>query len=354
MQISFNYLYKKARAKMKNKIRISLILLIIASIMMFSGCSKNETKNTVDNTEFDSLAITTALVHGNPSGVWFMLGTAISESLSKSYPGSIMHANPGQSAANLFRLNNNETAFALTHSSLAYEAINGLGQFDEIMDNMGGIAVFYPSPLQFVVKSDKGVTTFDDFIENKVPLKLSLSSKGGNSEIAFYNLISLYGLTREDLEDWGCKFYSIGLRDSGDSFSDGVIDGLFIMASVPTPTLQQMATNAELTMISISTDKIDELKEKHGYNEFDVPVGSYDFVVEDIASFTTYTMLGASLQTSEEYVYKVTKSLVENIDYLKTVHSSLANVSAESFIINLGMPMHPGAEKYYKEIGLID
>lgn len=335
------------------KVRV-LLGLIIITLILLPGCSVNEKADSSGSTIEDNLAITTSLLHGSPGGVWFMLGTAISECLDKSYPGSIMHVNPGQSAANNYRLNNNETEFSLTHSSLAYEATNGLGQYEEKLNNIAGVAVFYSSPLQFVVRTNTGVKTFDDFIENKIPLKLSLSSKSGNSEVAFYNLVAEYGLTKDDLEGWGCELYSISLSDSADAFNDGIVDGLFIMASVPTPTLIKMGTNDEVTMVSISEEKIEAMAKNHGFNKFVVPAGSYTYQTEDISSFNTYTMICASLDTSLEHVYKVTKSLVENIEYLKTIHSALEEISVESFFINMGIPMHPGAERYYLEIGLID
>lgn len=337
------------------KYRIILTAIIILALVLVTGCSTDKEEIVIDdNSGFDNSPITTSLIHGNPSGVWFMMGTAISESLGKSYPGSLMHITPGQSAANIFRTNDYETEFALFHSSLIYQGFNGLGVFEEKMDNIGGIAVFYPSVLQFTVKSDLNINTFDDFIENKVPLKITLSSKGGNSEVAFYEILNLYGLTKEDLESWGCELLSIGSRDSGDAFSDGAIEGIFIMASIPTPPIVQMSTDGEMTMISFSDDIVEKMSEMHGYNKLVVPSGSYNFVTEDVPSFTTYTMLGASLQTSEEHVYKVTKSLVENIDYIQTVHSSFENVSQDTLLLNMSIPLHPGAEKYYREIGLID
>ena len=172
--------------------------------------------------------------------------------------------------------------------------------------------------------------------------------------MAFYNLVAEYGLTKEDLEGWGCELHSISLADSADAFNEGIIEGLFIMASVPTPTLIKMGTNSDVTMVSISDEKIDAMVQNHGFSKFVVPADSYTYQTEDITSFNTSTMICASLETSEEHVYKVTKSLVENIEYLKTIHSALEGVSADSFLEDMVIPLHPGAERYYREIGIID
>ncbi|MBN1624523.1 MAG: TAXI family TRAP transporter solute-binding subunit [Clostridia bacterium] len=338
---------------MKN-FRTVLIALIIFTIL-FAGCSTDKIEVIVDEkTGFNNSPIITSLIHGNPSGVWFMMGTAISESLGKSYPGSIMHITPGQSTANIYRTNDFETEFALFHSSLVYQGYNGLGPFEEKMNNIGGIAVFYPSILQFAVRENLNIKTFDDFINNKVPIRISTSSKGGNSEVAFFDLIKLYGLTKEDLEGWGCELLSIENKDSGDAFSEGVIDGIFIMASIPNPSIQKMSTDDDMIMISFSDEVIEKMSERHGFNKEVVPKGSYNFVTEDIPSFTTYTLLGASSNTSDEKVYKVTKALVENIDYISSIHSSFENMSLDTLLLNMRIPLHPGAEKYYREIGILD
>lgn len=338
---------------MKNY-KLVLVLLLIVSIVAFAGCKAQVTENeTVDGDGYSDAPITTTIVHGNPSGVWFMLSTAIAESLGNTYSGSIMHATPGYTNANIFRMEKYETEFAMTHSNLLFEAVNGFGQFEEKLENIGAIAIFYPSVFQFAVKEKLGLTSFDQFIENKIPVEISIGATGGNSQLAFIALLSEYGLTLEDLEAWGCKLHKKGLKDSAELFSDGIIDGILVAASAPTPTIMQMGTNTEMVMLPMNSEMVDIMAEKYGYVKYNIPAGSYGFITEEVTSFTTFSMLAASLQTSEEAAYKVTKSINENLDYIQTIHSALSGLTTEKLVANMSMPLHPGAEKYYREIGAI-
>lgn len=328
------------------KFRNMLAMALVVVLVLTAGCSKS-----YDN---DDAAITTTLIGGNPSGVWFALSTAIAESLGRSYEGSVMHATPGNNYSNLFRINENETEFALTHSTLAYEASKGLGSFEEKLDNVGSIACFYPSIAHLALAKDIGVTTFDEIIENKIPIRISIGSSGGTGESGFEKLVSLYGITLEDMESWGCKLYRAGNSDSEELFADGQIDGMWKVTSVPTPTLTQAATNVDMVMITFRDDIVDSMESEFGYTKMTISKDAYNFMTEDYSAFTEYTILAASLDTSEEAAYKVTKSICENLEYICSVHSSLEGSTLESLVMNLGVPLHPGAEKYYREAGLID
>ncbi len=204
------------------------------------------------------------------------------------------------------------------------------------------------------MKEELGITSFDDFIERKVPINISIGSLKGTSTASFKQVIGEYGLTLEDLEAWGCKFYHKGISETGEMFSDGAVDGIWIIAGTPMPAIVQMGTNSEMMIVPMSHNIVDSVVEKFGYNNFTLKGNSYSFEENDIYSFSTYTMLGASLDVSDDTAYKVAKSIYENIAYINTIHSALKDLTAENLINGMSIPLHPGAEKFYKEIGLID
>ncbi len=337
-------------------IRRFLVFILTAAIIFTAGCGikDEDTAKTTGTDETEYSAITTTLVGGSPSGVWFMLSTAIAESLGKTYSGSIMHPTPGNNYANLFRINDYEVEFALTHSSLAFDAVNAKGQFEEKFENIGAIASFYPSVMQLAFKKDLGIETFLDIIDNKIPVRMSIGSDGGVAHNTLMKLLGEYDLAIEDLEEWGCRIYLAGNKDSAELFSDGVIDGMFKVASAPTPTMTQTGSNEDMVFVKFEEEVIQKLVDNCGYTPINIPAGTYKFGMEDVKSVTTFTILGASLQTSEQNAYMVTKAICENLEYISTVHSSLEGISLESLVIDMGMPLHPGAVRYYREIGLID
>lgn len=333
------------------KSKLLLTIIIILSLTIVTGCKDSNKENANESAD---APVVTSMAHGNPTGVWLMLATGVAESLGRSYPGSIMEVSPGNNYSNLFRMEEYTTEFGLTHTTIAYEGLMGNESFEKPLQNVGGIAVFYPSMSQFLVKEKFGITTFDEFINQKIPLRLSIGRENMNAQIAFSRLLAEYNLTLKDLEEWGCKLYSKGHKDCIEMVSDDVLDAVWTMAGAPTPALVQIATNTEMVLLNFSEDIINTMHEKYGYNPYTLTGGSYNFADEDIHSFSTFTMMAASLQTPEETAYKVTRSICENIEYINSIHSVLAGTTIESLLEGMPIPLHPGAERYYKEIGILD
>jgi len=329
--------------------KIVLIFLIIAALVFaFVGCSPED-----ENIESENSPVETTLLEGNGSGLWYMLSNGIAESLNKNYEGSIINITPGNSNTNILRLNKYESEFALIHNNLAYVAYKGEGSYEEPQDNIRAVATFYPSYAQFFLLKSTGIESIEDFIEEKPPLRFSIGSPGGTFETGFIQLMDSYGYTVEDLESWGCKIERKSQSDASKMFSDGALDGFFVVASAPNPIAVENSTNKDIVLLKMNPNMISEISEKYGYSESVIPKETYSFLNEDIVTFATYSFLAASDKTSEDTVYKVLKSMNDNLDYIKAIHASLRDLNPEYMIENQTIPMHPGAEKYYKEINLI-
>lgn len=331
----------------KNKI---LIVMLILAIIFATGCS-NKGEGPVPD---DESPVVTSLIHGNPTGVWLMLSTGIAESVNKFYPGSIVEVTPGNNFSNLLRMEEHTSEFGLTHTTIAFEGIHGSGAFDKPLENVGGIVVFYPSMGQLIVSAKKGITSFDEFIENKIPLRISIGAIDQVAEVTFKRILAGYGLTLQDLEDWGCKIYTKNHLEAVELVTGDVVDAVWTVAGPPTPALMEMATNRDMIMLGFSDEIIGKMVDDFGYGESILPAGTYDFQPEAINTFSTFTMMAVSLDTPEDVVYKVTKSIVENIEYLKAVHSALKDLTVESMLTGMPFELHPGAERYFREAGLID
>jgi len=339
---------------------IRFLLIISLALPTLTGCQASETpapaSSPVTATELssDEAPMEATLIQGNPSGLWYMLTTAISESLSDTYPGSILNITPGSSGPNILRLDASEADFAMLHSNLTYEAIYGLGGYEETHEHIRGIASFYPSYVQFVLKEKFNITSFAQFIEEKPSVRISIGSQGSSTADAFLRVLGAYDLTVEDLESWGCTIEYKGQADMSKMFSDGVLDGFFIIAAAQNPIIIENIVNTPMNFVVIEEPIIKELAEEYGYALGTITQDNYDFLSQDLLTLTTYSMLGASDQTPVDKAYKMAKTLHENLDYLTSIHVSLADLNPEILIDTHGIPLHPGAEMYYREIGLID
>jgi TRAP transporter TAXI family solute receptor len=123
---------------------------------------------------------------------------------------------------------------------------------------------------------------------------------------------------------------------------------------MPTSSVINIATKRDIVLISMSAEKIKELVEAIPYyGATTIPGGLYKGVDEDVPALATPALWICEAKLSPTLVYKMTKALWENTDVLAKVHSQGKNVTIETALDGIGVPLHPGAELYYKEIGLI-
>jgi TRAP transporter TAXI family solute receptor len=330
------------------------VLCIVLSLLIafIAGCSGIEVIQ--EEAKFDDSPITVSMYQGTSEGLWYVMATGFTECINTSYPGSVVQIMPGGSSANAIRLHANEADFGMTHSSTVFEAYNGIGQFTEKSENIRAIASIYPSVAQFVVRDNVDFSSFDEFMENKTAVKINIGQIGSGSYYMFQRMVEFYGYTIEDLEGWGCSVSYGGFGDIVDMFSSGAIDACYVTTSAPNTELNQISTNNDIKLISFNTEALDYMCENYGYGRNFIYDGSYEFSSGDVDTCATYTMLGASAQLDDAIAYKMTKALAENIEYLKTVHGSIKNITTDTLVQGITIPLHPGAEKYYREAGIID
>lgn len=327
------------------------LVLTLALVFFLGGCGNNDIDSSSEIEE-DILNIT--MLGGSPTGVWYMVTTGISECVNKTYPGSIVQITPGGAAANLPRIGNNEMETGMTHNILALAAKNGKDPFNEKFENITSVASFYSSAFQFVVDENLGITTFDEIINNKMKIKISIDKPGSSAQVLFLRMIEEYGITLEEMESWGCEIYFKSFADSSGMFSDGLIDGFGINTLAPAPPIVESAVGKDMVLLDMNMQKMEILSQKYGYSIYRIPADTYDFLDREVPTIAATSILIASKDVSEDKIYKLTKSIVENIEYMQDVHSALAVLTSKSLTENLGVDMHPGAYRYYKEIGIVD
>ncbi|MBN2558195.1 MAG: TAXI family TRAP transporter solute-binding subunit [Clostridia bacterium] len=334
------------------KIKIMVCVLACMSLLLATGCGDSEKAPAIGAE--DNSPVTVSMLQGSSQGLWYIIGTGIAEALNRSFEGSVVQLMPGTSTANAIRLGKNEVEFGITHTNTSFEAYNGTGQFLEKHEALRGIAVMYPSMAQFIVTDDINLKTFDEFIENKVKLNISIGAPGSGSYFQFERILEGYGLTIVDVEAWGCSVDTKGFGDIVEMFQSGALNACLVTTSAPSNEIVQIGTNNKVHMVSFNEDILAAMCDKYGYTMIDISKDAYNFMQEDLTTCATYTMLGASSSVDDATAYKMAKSLAENIDYLQTVHSAIKAISTESLLEGMRIPFHPGAEKYYKEAGLMD
>ncbi|MEA4892350.1 MAG: TAXI family TRAP transporter solute-binding subunit [Peptococcaceae bacterium] len=346
--------------KKRNKL-ISLICICVSLLMMvLSACGQNTANQTPapqgqpDNgaaAAADPLKVTFA--GSSPGGVWYMVMGGVTESINKSYPGSSVTVIPGDGVSNIVRVAGNQAEIGLSHSAIAASAISGDDPFDKTIDNIATAASLYPSQLQFVVTAKSGVQSIQQIMDEKMKIRISVDGPGSTGELAFRRMINEYGFTYDDIISWGGQVVYKNMGDSSDMLSDGLLDGMSTMTLYPASPITEAAINNDMVMLPVDPKICEALAQKYGYGTDGVPEGTYDFQTGEISTISSYTVICVPKNAPDETVYAIAKSIHENLDYLKSVHVAMNTLTPEKLVENLGAPLHPGAEKYYKEVGVL-
>lgn len=162
-------------------------------------------------------------------------------------------------------------------------------------------------------------------------------------------MLEAYGMTYDDLG----KVNFVGFSDAVDLVKDGHADAIAYMSTFPYAALQDLAESKGVKLISIDEEHLNIIANQNpAYEKITIPGGIYKGTDSDTIAISSKTILFTNAEMSEEIVYQMTKAMYDNYEKLCTVNKSMENMVPE-YGYNTGIQLHPGAEKYYKEIGVL-
>lgn len=330
---------------MKRKLSLLLVLLLVFS-MVLAGCSQNDGQATSGN---DSGAKTektfVTIATGGSSGPYFAIGGAISNLLNEKVEvvnSSVQSTGASSVNATLLGTKKAEIAFAM--NDVINYAYTGTEVFKEKgkVENLRGIASLYPNFVQLITLKDKGINEVSELKGKKV----GVGAPGSGTEVNARQILSVHEITYDDIDE---DFLSYA--ESIEQLKNGAIDAAFLTSGLPNATIMDLATTHDVKIIPIRKEAIDKLAEEFPfYSSEMIPTGTYDND-EDVETAAVKTLLVTREDLSEELVYNITKTIFENLDTLAQTHSAAKKISIDTARDGMPIPLHPGAEKYFKEQG---
>lgn len=291
----------------------------------------------------------------NLGGTWNVGLAGIGKLVNDRYPGSTFNILQGSSSSNPLRLEANTGDITVTQSLNTYSALTGTAPYKKKMDNLTSIANLQDLSRFHVICSKKiPVDSLDELLEKKIPIKLDRGKPGQMQHEIGKRVLAEYGLTYDDIEKWGGHVSGVSNNDLVSLMQDGTIDMVFKVGPGEQSQLQEMVLNADVKWLSISEKVLNAVAEKSGLGVGVVPAGFFGGAVgKDIPCLTDTSVIIMRKGVSEEDAYKVTRSLVEGYQELAIIQPAWNTMDPKTMPDNMILPLHPGAEKYYREVGLI-
>ena len=316
---------------MKKFFKVSTLLLVTA--MMLASCSKNAKKDYI-------------LATGGTGGTYYPFGGAIANIWNTKIENMNVTAQAtGASAENLRLINKGEAEYAIVQNDVMDYAYNGKDLFaGEKLENIMTIGTLYPEVVQIAVSKDSGIKSVADFKGKRI----SVGDAGSGVEFNAKQILEGYGLTFDDI-----KKSNLSFKESAEGIQNGTLDGCFVTAGVPNAALQELAFSAGLVLVPVDSVAAEKICKKYNYYTVtSIPGGTYKGTDSDTAALAIKATLAVNAKLDEEIVYQMTKALFENLDSLAAAHAKGKEVSAKAAVTGVSVPFHPGAKKYFTEIGL--
>lgn len=286
---------------------------------------------------------------GGTGGTYYPLGGILAQALSQAVPEVVATSQAGNaSVANCNLIRDKQVESAFVQSNVAYNAYNGLEQFkDKPAKNLRFIASLYPETIQIVARADSKIKSLKD-IKGK---RLVPGDRGSGTEVDTLNILGAYGYTYKDFSsvDW------LSFSGGAQRLQDKQADVTFTTAGWPTAAITELAISTNIVLVPIDEAKITEITKKYPfYSRIVIPKATYKGQEKDVPTITTMAQWVVGAEVPDEVVYKLTKALWENgAKKMAEAHSQGKNVQPKTALAGMGIPLHPGAEKFYKEAGLI-
>jgi len=286
------------------------------------------------------------MMTGPMGGSWYPLGGAIMNAVQKEIPGATVSVTLGGGMANVEALELGKCDIGFSNSSSAVDALYGRPPFKKKMENMRQLANLYPQYFQMVVTEASGIKSVAD-LKGK---NIAPGPKGHTGELLAQQVLEVYGLSYKDM----AKIHHVQYSDSVALMKDGHAHAFILGTTIPASSILDLAADRKIRLLPLPDDKVKALQKINaGYLKRVIPKGTYPGVDYDVPGVGYFTHLVISAKLPDDLVYKITKSLVKDLPRLGDVVKDMKGVTPKDLTLDIGVPFHPGALKYYKEIGLL-
>ena len=280
---------------------------------------------------------------GGTAGTYYPIGGAIAEVLNKDAEGINASAqSTGASVANINMLKDKQVDMAIVQNDIAYYAVNGTEMFSEKIENLRGIASLYPETCQFVTLEDSGIKSISDLKGKRVAVGAAGSGVEGNVR----QILKAYGLTYDDIDEQFLSF-----AEGATALKDGTVDVACLTAGYPTASVQDVASQKKIRLISLDNDKIETLiKDYPFYTKSTIPSGTYQGFDEEVQTVSVMAILVATDKMTDDTGYAITKAIFGGLDKISAAHSAAKAISKEKALDGMDfINMNGGAKKFLKE-----
>ena len=288
-----------------------------------------------------------SLATGGTAGTYYPIGSAIASIVMKHVPDLELTAeSTGASVANIRMLQSKRVEFIMAASNTSWGAYEGHEPFkDAPVKNIRGMVSLYPEVFQFIVLQDSGLKTMRDLKGKKV----AVGAPGSGTERTANMILEAHGITYDDIDE---QFLNFG--EAVTALKDRLIDCAIVGSGIPTSAVVDASASLHVQLLNVDRDVMEKFLVDIPYLVMIViPGGIYRGVDEDVVTVASPAILSVEADVPEELVFNILKALFSNLDELSASHAQGKMIRLDTALNAMSIPLHPGAEKFYRSVGLL-
>ena len=341
-----------------------IVLMILANVSFLYAGGKQETASSGDASGTETLKPATyTWTAGSMGGGWYTQAGGMAAMIKENAPEITLKIIPGGGVSNppLVHTGQNEIGWGVGWVDKA--AYNGIAPiFDRKVDNIRGLAGNFSVDFYHIVAAkDTGISTLDEFVAKvKSGEKVNVAApRAGTSDRALTSLLFDHlGISYKKMEENGGRIIYATYGDMVNLYKDRHVDYAIATLGLPGAAVTEMAISRETTILEASDDLIKYSNKNYGTVSYEsglsvIPAGTYPGIDEDKQALAHTTEIIVNADLPDIVVYTFVKTLMENIDKVQALNPSFKKYFSKESAPNTMVPLHPGAEKYYREKGVL-
>ncbi len=282
---------------------------------------------------------------GPQGGSWIPLGGALKGMWEKAIPGLQITQTPGAGIANVRGVDEGKAQIGIANSSTTVDGIAGRPPYPKKVTEVCQVANLYPQYFQVVALADSGVNSLRD-LKGKVVVT---QPKGNTSELLTAEVLKLNGMSYQSLKKVN---FQAAYTDAVGMMKDGHAEVFTLGTTAPASAVMDLASARDVKLVPVDDKTMAGLKSTNaGYNKLVIKAGTYPKQDKDVPVIGYSTHIVARCDLPEQTVYGMTKTMAQNIEDLAAIVKAIHGVTAKDMALDIGVPFHKGAVKFYKEAG---
>lgn len=328
-----------------------LAILIVSCSVQLGVASRASAQEPVDDA--GAYRLGTATTGGTYHPVGVALSTLVKLKLLPAFGVDLTAVNTEGSQQNLDLMRRNDIQFAIISALAGHEARAGVGAFVDAGpdEDLRAITTLWLSTDHLLIRDDAVRSgTIDDFLDLK-GRPMSLGRQNSSTLLENQTLMSAFGVD----VDADFDLVELGYGDSAEALATGRIDGMSVSGGVPIGAVQDAfeTLGSGVVALEINDEQLAQIDDNRGiWQRVVVPSGTYPGQDRDIFTIGTPNILAVRADVDDEVVYQITRTIFDELDYLHGLHSTTRQISLDNAVSNLPIPVHAGAERYFKEKGV--